>query len=108
MLDEKLKARYWDVVRLTRASGRISPSVVARVEEGWKRFDDDVVEAALRTHIDRYRGYKENYTLGIMRNMQRQKQSEIPIAPRKNRFNDFEQREYDFEELEKELLANQQ
>lgn len=106
MLNEKLKTRYWDVVKLTRASGRISQSVIARVEESWKKFDDDVVEAALKTHIDKYKGYKENYTVGIMRNMQKQKQSGIPIASQKKTFNDFQQREYDFEELEKVLLAN--
>lgn len=106
MLDERLKARYWDVVKRTRTSGRISQSVIARVEESWKRFDDDIVEAALKTHIDRYKGYKENYTVGIMRNMQRQKQSGIPIASHKKPFADFQQRKYDFEELEKELLAN--
>lgn len=106
MLDEKLRTRYWDVIRQTRASCRISQSVVTRVEESWKRFDDDVVEAALRTHIDRYRGYKENYTVGIMRNMQKQKQAGVPITSRKNKFSDFPHREYDFEELERELLAN--
>lgn len=107
MLDEKLKARYWDVVKLTRTSGRISQPVITRVEESWKKFDDDVVEAALKTHIDRYRGYKENYTVGIMRNMQKQKQSGIPITSQhKKTFANFQQREYDFEELEKELLAN--
>lgn len=105
MLDEKIKTRYWNLIKQTRASGRISQSVIARVEESWKKFDDDVVEEALKTHIDRYKGYKENYTVGIMRNMQKQKQSGTPIAPRKNKFNDFQQREYDFEELEKRLLA---
>lgn len=106
MLDEKLKIRYWDVIKQTRASCRISQSVIIRVEESWKRFDDDVVEAALKTHIDRYRGYKENYTVGIMRNMQKQKQAGIPITSRKKKFSGFSQREYDFEELERELLAN--
>ncbi len=72
-MDEKLRERYWDAVRKTRKSGRISPSVVAKAEEGWKRFDEDVVEAALKTHLERYKGYKEDYTIGIMRNMQRRK-----------------------------------
>ncbi|MGN1144895.1 MAG: hypothetical protein ACI4R5_00475 [Acetatifactor sp.] len=102
---EELKKKYWDIIRRTRSSGRIAASVVDRVEESWKRYDDDIVKQALEIHIKSYPSYKENYTLGIMRNLQRCKNTGA-VTMRKNRFNQFEQNQYDFETLEKELLAN--
>ena len=102
---EELKENYWKTVRRTRTSGRIAGSVVERVEEQWKKFDESVVRQALEIHISHYPGYKENYTLGIMRNLQREKDS--ACGKKQNRFNQFEQRgEMDFEALEKKLLAN--
>lgn len=104
---DELRENYWKVLSRTRKSGRISPSVKQRVEESWQRFDEDVVMQALRIHIDRYPNYKENYTIGIMRNLQRQKAAGKPVNKGKlNTFNQGEHREYDFEELEKALLDN--
>jgi len=65
-----------------------------------------VVSEALRIHISHHPDYKENYTLGIMRNLQKQKASGRNIK-KKPKFNDFSmQREYDFDELERMLLSN--
>ena len=86
-MDNELKDNYWKVVSRTRTSGRISPSVKERVEASWQRFDEDVISEALRIHISRYPTYKENYTVGIMRNLQRQKDAgynrgkEEPVQP---------------------------
>lgn len=73
MVSEELKKEYWKVLRRTRPSGRISPALICRTEEQWKDFDDDVVAEALRVHIILHKNEKECYTLGIMRNMQKQK-----------------------------------
>ena len=107
-MDNELKDNYWKVVSRTRISGRISPSVKERVEASWQRFDEDVISQALRIHISRYPTYKENYTVGIMRNLQRQKDAGHDITgAKKNQFNQGGQRnDYDFEALEKGLLAN--
>lgn len=106
MLSEELKHSYWAKIKRTRKSGRISPSVVEKTEEAWKKFDEDVVAEALRIHTSRYPDYKENYTLGIMRNLQKQKVSGSTVK-KKPGFNDFSmQREYDYEELERILLSN--
>lgn len=102
---DELKEQYWRIVSGTRKSGRIAGSVKNRMENEWQRFDEDVVAAALRIHIDRYRGYRENYTVGIMRNLQKQKDRTGRIGI-ENRFSRMEQNDYDFEQLEKELLAN--
>ncbi len=103
---EQLIQDYWKIVRGTRKSGRIAPSVIIRVQEQWKRYDKDVVMEALRIHISRYREYKEAYTIGIMRNLQKQKDAGGRIKTG-NPFNTgMEQQDYDFEQLEKEILAN--
>lgn len=102
---EELKKRYWSVVCKTRLSGRISPSIVAKMEEKWALYGEDVIRAALETHLEKYQGMKENYTLGIMRNMQRQKRQGIPLQ-KGNQFCQFEQRTgVDYKKLEAELEA---
>lgn len=104
MIEEHLKENYWKVIARTRKSGRISPNVIRKEEEAWKQYDEDVVKEALAVHIRKYHGYKENYTRGIMRNMQRQK-AETGRVKKENQYNSFMQREYDFDALEKELLG---
>lgn len=75
------------------------------MEESWRAFDEDVIKEALRIHIDRYPTYKESYTIGIMRNLQKQKQ-EGKTVKKKNSFTPKMQTDYNFEELEKQLLDN--
>lgn len=103
---DQLKETYWRTVAGTRKSHRIAQSVKDRVEESWKQFDDDVVSEALQIHISRYKEYKENYTIGIMRNLQKQKQNTGKIGT-ENQFAKIEQRKYDYDALEKALLAAQ-
>lgn len=102
---DELKEQYWRTVSGTRKSGRIAGSVRERIEKEWSRFDDDVVCEALRIHIDRYKGYKENYTLGIMRNIQKRKDTSGAVR-KSSGFNNIMRQDYDMERLEKELLAN--
>lgn len=101
---EQLKEEYWKVLGYTR-NRRIARSVKDRVEEQWDKYDEDVVMEALRIHMSRYPGYKETYTIGIMRNIQKRKDAGGKVK-QKSDFNRFEQNEYDFEQLEKEILAN--
>ncbi len=102
---DAVKEEYWKIVSQTRTSGRIAQSVKERIEESWKKFDDEVVVEALQIHMSRYKGYKETYTIGIMRNIQKRKDSGGQIKP-ENQFTQFKQNEYDFEQLEREILAN--
>ena len=67
--------------------------------------DEDVVIEALQIHMSRYQMYRETYTVGIMRNLQKRKDMTGRIKT-DNPFNRMEQADYDFEQLEKELLAN--
>lgn len=108
-INEELRKSYWKVVSRTRQSGRISQSVIQKTEASWERFSPDVVEEALKIHRDRYAGYKENYTIGIMRNLQRDKDAGRPIGQRPATAAWSGQnlkRGYDYDALEKELLAN--
>ena len=68
---EELKEQYWRTLAYTRKSGRISPNVKKKTEAQWEKYPREIVEEALRIHIRQYRdpSYKENYTLGIMRNL---------------------------------------
>ena len=102
---DAVKAEYWKIVSRTRNSGRIAQSVKNRTEERWKKYDEDVIIEALRIHMSRYKGYKETYTIGIMRNLQKRKDSGGQIKAG-NAFTQFKQNEYDFDQLEKEILAN--
>ena len=103
---EELKKKYWKLVQQTRKSGRISPSVIEKAQKQWEKYDESVVRQALEIHIQHYPSYPERYTLGIIRNLQRCKDNGTESGRPKNSFNRFEQNHYDFEQLEKELLAN--
>lgn len=106
---EQLKEEYWKVVSYTRKSGRISQSVKRQMEEKWNQYDQDVVMEALRIHKDRYPGYKESYTIGIMRNLQKKKEAG-GVVKAENKFNQIEQHDYDFDAiqraLERKAMAN--
>lgn len=102
---EELKEQYWRIVSGTRKSGRIAGTVKERMEGAWGKFDEDVIREALRIHIDRYKGYKESYTLGIMRNLQKKKDVTGKVK-NENAFNNYMKQDYNFEELEKEIVAN--
>ncbi|NBK93044.1 hypothetical protein D5278_13825 [bacterium 1XD21-13] len=105
MVSEDLKEQYWSLIRRTRKSGRVAQSVIDRVEKSWEAFEPEVVEEALRIHTMRYPEYKENYTIGIMRNLQKQKAAGQPVKQKeKNKFFNFEQHGYDIKELERRLI----
>lgn len=73
MVAEELRKDYWEMIRRTRLSGRISPALVRKTEEQWGSFGDDVVEEALRIHMNCGKNAGECYTLGIMRNLQKKR-----------------------------------
>lgn len=104
-MDKLLIEKYWRTVAGTRKARRISSSVITKTEEKWQRFDEDVVEEALRIHISRCGDMKENYTLGIMRNLQRRKEAGKPVR-QENRFNRMERQDYDISAMEAELVEN--
>lgn len=106
---EKLKEQYWRTLAYTRKSGRISENVKKKAEAQWEKYPQEIVEEALRIHIRQYRdpSYKENYTLGIMRNLQKQAQAGLrPVKEEKNSFGNYKQNTYDYDALLQKVRAN--
>lgn len=68
----ELNKKYWDVIRETRKTGKISESVIYNNMIKWKKYDLEVVEHALKSHINNHTGKKEEYTIGIMRNTKKE------------------------------------
>lgn len=110
-----LKNQYWNVIRATRKSGKISENIIKKEEKYWSQFPEDIIEAALEVHIQKYYSFKESYTRGIMRNMLKQKEAgvgikktENPTTVSKNKFNNFQAHPYSQEDLaalERDLLG---
>jgi hypothetical protein len=63
--------QYWETVRWTRSTGKISDGIKQREQEYWAKFDPALVIRALRIHIQKYPNIKEQYTRGILRNLQK-------------------------------------
>ena len=106
---EELKEQYWRTIVYTRKSGRISPNVKKKAEAQWEKYPREIVEEALRIHIRQYRdpSYKENYTLGIMRNLQKQAQAGLRKPEgEKNQFLNNQQNAYDYDALLQKVRAN--
>lgn len=60
---------YWETVRFTRSTGKISDGIKQREYEYWSQYDPTLVIRALSIHIEKYPNIKENYTRGIIRNL---------------------------------------
>ncbi|BFH11377.1 hypothetical protein WDD9_006401 [Paenibacillus melissococcoides] len=60
---------YWETIRWTRGTGKISEGIKQREYEYWERYEPSLVIRALSIHIEKYPNIKENYTRGILRNL---------------------------------------
>lgn len=70
-VQQKVIVEYWEAIRFTRKTGRISDGIKRREMEYWNRFEPNVVIQALQIHMEKYPTFREEYTRGIMRNLQR-------------------------------------
>ena len=99
--------KYWDTIRWTRRGGKVSDNIINTELDYWSQFDRDVVIKALEIHIKNYPNIKEHYTRGIIRNMAVEKETgknvsiSVPNKPKRDKFINYEQRTWDFEELER-------
>ena len=80
----ELNKKYWDVIRETRKTGKVSESVIYNSMKKWKKYDLKVIEYALKTHIENHVGKKEDYTIGIMRNTSKEEAIERLTKPKKS------------------------
>ncbi|BFH17938.1 hypothetical protein J6TS7_66110 [Paenibacillus dendritiformis] len=60
---------YWDTIRFTRSTGKISEGIKQREYEYWAKYEPTLVIRALSIHMEKYPNIKENYTRGILRNL---------------------------------------
>lgn len=86
----KLNKDYWDVIRNTRVSKKVSQSVIHKNMDLWNKFDPIVVQYALKAHVDAHHGKREEYTVGIMRRTSVQEAKDrldtkvVPFAKKQN------------------------
>lgn len=66
----KLIDNYFDMLKHTRVSAKISDSVVLSIYEKWDKHPQICVEYGVKVHFENsaYHSKKEQYTLGIVRN----------------------------------------
>ncbi|MEF2968338.1 hypothetical protein V3851_23815 [Paenibacillus sp. M1] len=76
---------YWDTIRWTRSTGKVSEGIKSKELEFWSKYPAKTVIQALRTHIDKYPNIKEHYTRGIIRNLSKG-QSQAPAPSSNNRY----------------------
>lgn len=67
---QSLISPYWDVIKKTRKTNKVSDSIILKTMKQWEKFDSRVIQYALKKHIEAYDDGERNekYTLGIMRN----------------------------------------
>ncbi|WP_018752652.1 hypothetical protein [Paenibacillus sanguinis] len=78
---------YWDTIRWTRSTGKVSNGIKTKELEYWSKYPTDLVIQALETHVAKYPNIKEHYTRGIIRNLSKggsvsptqSRKREIPI-----------------------------
>ncbi|NPC91194.1 hypothetical protein HOO54_02725 [Bacillus sp. WMMC1349] len=60
--------QYFDCLRLTRTTGKISANVLKNHVEKMSKYNVDQLHYAMWIHVDKYDDRNEKYTLGILRN----------------------------------------
>ena len=101
----KVINEYWDTIRFTRRTCKISEGIKKNELEYWNKFEAEKVIEALRIHITKYPNHRENYTRGILRNIKDTRTSSAAQQPNQRpTFNNFRGREYDAKELKERLL----
>ncbi len=67
-VSKKILIRYFDAIRLTRSTCRISARLLTNVIEKMSKYSANQINYALWMHCEKHDDKKEQYTLGILRN----------------------------------------
>lgn len=67
-VSRKIAINYFNCIRLTRSSCKISENVLSNLVERMKKYTADQLNYAMWMHTDKHDDKKEQYTLGILRN----------------------------------------
>lgn len=67
--DRRTIDAYFAVIALTRKTRKLAEGVIRGELKYWSKYPVELVLQALREHVRKNVGKKENYTRGILRNM---------------------------------------
>lgn len=67
-VSRKILIKYFDCIRMTRSTCRISENILNTLVEKISKYSPDQINYALWLHFEQHDDKKENYTLGILRN----------------------------------------
>ncbi len=106
---EQLKVidSFFDVLKYTRRGGGIADGVKLRIYGKWEKYETQKVIYGLNIYINNpaLHDKKENYALGIIRNLTAGeisgKSGKTKVSDKPNKFINYEQRDWDFERLNK-------
>lgn len=70
--EQMLLEQYFDRIRLTRKSGKLSENIRKRQLEYFSKYPKNIVLEAIKIHLKKYPGMREDYTRGILRNLARE------------------------------------
>ncbi|MDO5097086.1 MAG: hypothetical protein Q4D65_11010 [Peptostreptococcaceae bacterium] len=70
--ERELIEKYFEMLRWTRKSGKLSESIRKKQLEYFLKYDKNIVLRALKIHIEKYPTMREEYTRGIIRNLERE------------------------------------
>ncbi|WP_240377231.1 hypothetical protein [Bacillus piscicola] len=67
-INKRLLVRYIEVIRMTRATCKVTTNILIRLAERFSKYPLDVVHYALYKHVLDHEDKREEYTAGILRN----------------------------------------
>jgi len=103
----KIIDNFFDLLKYTRRAGKIADSVRLKIYESWEKYEVQRIIYGLNVYIDNpnLHDKKESYVLGIIRNSTAEeisrKSGKTGISAKANKFIDYEQRNWDFNTLDK-------
>lgn len=98
---------FLDILKYTRRGGKIADNVILKIYESWNKYEVQKVIFGLNKYNNNpnLHDKKENYVQGIIRNCtaeeihRKSDNNTVPAKP--NKFVNYEQREWDFDALNK-------
>lgn len=64
--------QYFDCIRMTRKSKKLSENIRRKQLEYFEKYPKNIVLEAIKIHLNKYLGRREDYTRGILRNLARE------------------------------------
>lgn len=65
----KVVRKYWNCIRHTRRTAKISAGVIQRWMDKWSKYETRTIVEAMLVHVSKHQDKREEYTAGIIRGM---------------------------------------